>query len=96
MKSPDYNSYNRAMRRATALKLSAPSFAEMAIAASMLLHPNIFVTLLAPLMFLAFVLLIVGVAIASKNHEQTSRDAWTCLALAAVAQMFTFVSVARS
>jgi hypothetical protein len=84
------------MRRATAVKLSAPSFVEMAIAASMLLHPNIFVTLLAPLMFLAFVLLIVGVAIASKNHEQTSRGAWTCLVLAAVAQMFTFVSVARS
>ena len=68
------------MRSATAWKLSAPSFAEMAICAFMLLHPNVFAFILAPLMFIAFVLLIGAVAFASKNHAQTSRHTWTWLA----------------
>jgi hypothetical protein len=82
------------MRSATALKLSAPSFAEALIGVSMLLHPNVFSLLLAPLMFIAFVSLIAAVAIASKNHEQTSRNTWTWLALAAVAQIVTFMALA--
>ncbi len=82
------------MRSATAWKLSAPSFAEMAICASMLLHPNVFAFILAPLMFIAFVLLIAAVAIASKNHEQTSRHAWTWLASAGVAQILMFMALA--
>ncbi len=44
-------------------------------------------------MFIAFVLLIAAVAIASKAHERTSRNTWTWLALAAVAQIVTFVTV---
>jgi uncharacterized membrane protein HdeD (DUF308 family) len=83
------------MRSATAWKLSAPSFVGMAIYASMLLHPNAFVFLLAPLMFVAFVSLIVAVAIASKNHQQTSRSAWTWLALAGAAQIVTFMALAK-
>ena len=82
------------MRSATAWKLSAPSFAEMAISASMLLHPNVLAFILAPLMFIAFVLLIAAVAIASKNHEQTSRHVWTWLVSAGVAQMLTFMALA--
>jgi len=45
-------------------------------------------------MFIAFVSLIAAVAIASKNHEQTSRNTWTWLALAAVAQIVTFMALA--
>ncbi len=60
----------------------------------MLLHPNVFAFILAPLMFIAFVLLIAAVAIASKNHEQTSRHAWTWLASAGVAQILTFMALA--
>ena len=82
------------MRSATAWKLSAPSFAEMAICASILLHPNVFAFILAPLMFIAFVLLIAAVAIASKNREQTSRHAWTWLASAGIAQILTFMALA--
>ncbi len=82
------------MRSTTAWKLSAPSFAKMAICASMLLHPNVFGFMLAPLIFIAFVSLIVAVGIASKNHEQTSRNAWTWLALAGVAQILTFMALA--
>jgi hypothetical protein len=82
------------MRSATAWKLSAPSFAEVAICASMLLRPNVFAVILAPLMFIAVVLLIAAVAIASKNHEQTSRPAWTWLASAGVAQILTFLALA--
>jgi hypothetical protein len=79
------------VRSATALKLSAPSFAEAAIALSMILYPNVVGFLLFPLMFVAFVSLIVAVGIASKNHEATSRNTWTWLALAAVAQIMTFM-----
>jgi hypothetical protein len=82
------------MRSATAWKLSAPSFAEMAIAASLLVHPNVFGFVLFPLMFIAFALLITAVAIASKNHEQTSRSTWTWLALAGAAQILTFMALA--
>jgi len=82
------------MRSATALTLSAPSFVEVVISASLVLRPNVFGTLLAPLMFIAFVSLIVAVAIASKSHEQTPRNAWTYLALAAVAQILTFMALA--
>jgi len=82
------------MHSTTALKLSAPSFAEFIIAASLLLHPNVFGAFLAPLMAAAFVSLIVAFAIASKNHEQTCRNVWTCLWLAAVAQVITFVALA--
>jgi hypothetical protein len=39
---PDYNSYTLAMRTTTALKLSAPSFAEAAIGVSMMVHANVF------------------------------------------------------
>jgi hypothetical protein len=94
VKWPVNNSYTPSVRSATAWKLSAPSFVEMAICASMLLHPNVFGFLLAPLMFTAFVLLIAAVAIASKNHEQTSRNAWTWLVLAGVAQILTFMALA--
>ncbi len=82
------------MRSAIAWKVSAPSFFELAICVSMLLRPNVFAFVLAPLMFIAFVVLIGGVAIASKNHEQTSRNAWTWLALAGVAQILTFTALA--
>jgi hypothetical protein len=82
------------MRTTTALKLSAPSFAEAAIGVSMMVHANVFGFLLAPLMFIAFVSLIAAVAIASKDHEHTSRNTWTWLALAAVAQIVTFMAVA--
>jgi hypothetical protein len=82
------------MRSTTAWKVSTPSFAEMAICASMLLHPNVFGFLLAPLIFIAFVSLIVTVGIASKNHEQTLRNDWTWLALAGVAQILTFMALA--
>jgi predicted permease len=43
-------------------------------------------------MFAAFVSLIVAGAIASKHRDQTSRNAWTCLALAGVAQTFSFLA----
>ena len=82
------------MRTTTALKLSAPSFAEAVIGVSMMVHANVFGFLLAPLMFIAFVSLIAAVAIASKTHERTSRNTWTWLALAAVAQIWTFMVVA--
>jgi hypothetical protein len=93
--SPGFNSYTRGMRSATAFKLAAPSFAEMAICASVLLHPNVLAFLLASLMFAAFVPLIVAVAIATKHSDQTSWNAWTCLALAGVAQMLSFLAVSR-
>jgi len=92
--SPGYDRYTSAVRNATALKLSAPSFAEALIGVSMMLHANVFGFLLAPLMLIAFVSLIAAVAIASKNHEQTSRNTWTWLALAAVAQILTFMALA--
>ncbi len=88
------NSYTLAMRSATAWKLSAPSFVELAICASILLHPNVLGFVLAPLMFTAFALLIMAVAIASKNHERTSRTTWKWLALGGVAQIVTFVALA--
>ena len=88
-----YVNYTFCMRSATAWTLSAPSVAEMAIAASLLVHPNVFGFLLAPLMFVAFVSLIGAVAIASKNHDQTSRSTWMWLALAAVAQVLTFMAL---
>jgi len=83
------------MRSATALKLSAPSFAEAAIGLSMMVHANVFGVVLAPLMFIALVSLIVAVGIASKKHEETSRNTWTCLALAAIAQILTFMMLAH-
>jgi hypothetical protein len=83
------------MRSSTALKLSAPSFVELAISASMLVHTNLFGFLLAPFMVIAFVSLIVAVVIASKHHEQTSRNAWTWLAVAGVAQILTFLALTR-
>jgi len=92
--TPVYNSYTPVVRTATALKLSAPSFAEALIGLSMMLHANVFGFLLAPLMLIAFVCLIAAVAMASKNHEQTSRNSWTWLVLAAVAQIITFMVLA--
>jgi len=83
------------MRSATALKLSAPSFVEAAIGVSMMIHANVFGFVLAPLMFVAFVSLIAAVAVASKNHEHTSRNTWTWLALAGVAQILTFMAIAN-
>ena len=74
------------MRTTTTLKLSAPPFAEGVIGVSMMVHANVFGFLLAPFMLIAFVSLIGAVAIASKDHEHTSRNTWTWLALAAVAQ----------
>jgi len=56
--------------------------------------PECFAFILAPLMFIAFVLLIAAVGIASKNHEQTSRHAWTWLVSAGVAQILTFMALA--
>lgn len=58
-----------------------------------MIHANVFGFVLAPLMFIAFVSLIAAVAIASKNHEHTSRNTWTWLALAAVAQIVTFMAL---
>lgn len=83
------------MRSATALKLASPSFAEAAIGLSMILHANVFGFLLAPLMLIALVSLIVAVCIASKKHEATSRSTWTWLALAGVAQIMTFMALAK-
>lgn len=80
------------MRRSTALMLTAPSFAEI-VCASTLVHPNVLGIFLAPLMFLAFPVLIVGVAIASKHREDTSGGTWTVLAIAGVAQVATFISL---
>ena len=95
MQSQDYNiSYTPAVRTATALKLSVPSFAEALIGLTMIVHANVLGFLLAPLMLIAFVSLIAAVAMASKNHEHTSRNTWTWLALAAVAQILTFVALA--
>jgi hypothetical protein len=82
------------MRSATAWKLSAPSFAEMAICASMLVRRNVLGFLLFPLMFVAFLLLIAAVAIASKNHEQTSTRALMWLVLGGIAQILTFMALA--
>jgi hypothetical protein len=81
------------MRVATAMKLSVPSFVEFLIGASLLLHPNVLGALLAPLMFIALVSLIVALAIASKNHERTSKGAWKWLGLAAGLQVLTFFSL---
>jgi membrane protein YdbS with pleckstrin-like domain len=84
------------MRSATAIKLSAPSFAEFLIGASLLLHSNVFVILLGPLMLIAFICLVVAIGIASHEYEQTTRNAWTWLSLAGVAQVFTVMSLAVS
>jgi hypothetical protein len=80
------------MRRSTALMLTAPSFAEI-ICASTLVHPNVLGIFLTPLMFLAFPVLIIGVAIASKHHEDTSGSTWALLVIAGVAQVATFISL---
>jgi hypothetical protein len=48
---------------------------------------------LFPLILLAFCSLIVGLAIASKKHENTSRSAWTLLAVAGVAQVATLIGL---
>jgi hypothetical protein len=44
-------------------------------------------------MFLAFLFLIVGLAIASKNHEKTAQSTWVLLAIAGVAQLATLISL---
>ncbi len=80
------------MRRSTALVLTAPSFAEI-ICASTVVYPNILGAFLAPLIFLAFPLLVVGLAIAAKNHPHTSRSIWTLLSVAGVAQLVTLISL---
>jgi hypothetical protein len=75
------------------MTLTAPSFAAVVICASTLLHPNVFGFMLAPLIFLGFVMLIGAFAIASRNHERTSRGTWTLLALAGVAQVVTLMGL---
>jgi hypothetical protein len=80
------------MRRSTALMLTAPSFAEI-ICASTLVYPNILGAFLAPLIFFAFPLLIVGIAMASRRHEETSRGTWTLLVFAGVSQLVTLISL---
>jgi len=66
--------------------LTAPTFAEL-ISASTLIYPNVFGIFLAPLIFLAFPFLIIALAIASKNRENTPRTTWALLAIAGVAQV---------
>jgi hypothetical protein len=78
------------MRRSTALMLTAPSFAEV-ISASTLFHPNILGVFLAPLIFLAFPCLIVALAIASKNRQNTSQSTSMLLAIAGVAQVAVLI-----
>jgi hypothetical protein len=80
------------MGRSTALMLTAPSFAEI-ICASTLVYPNVLGIFLAPLIFLAFPFLIVALAIASKKRENTSRSTWTLLAVAGVAQVATLIGL---
>jgi len=72
--------------------LTAPTLAEL-ISASTLVYPNVLGVFLAPLMFLAFLFLIVGLAIASKNHEKTAQSTWVLLAIAGVAQIATLISL---
>lgn len=78
------------MRNSTALTLTVPPFAEIVI---WIFRPNVFVLLLAPLMFLALVMLISALAVASKHHERTSRTTWTLLGLAGVAQLATLIGL---
>ena len=66
--------------------LTAPSFGEV-ISASTLAYPNVLGIFLAPLIFLAVPFLIIALAIASKNRENTSRGTWVLLASAGVAQV---------
>jgi hypothetical protein len=61
--------------------------------ASTLVYPNVLGVFLFPLILLAFCSLIVGLAIASKKHENTSRSAWTLLAVAGVAQVATLIGL---
>lgn len=72
--------------------LTAPSFAAI-ICASTLVYPNVLGIFLAPLIFLAFPFLIVGLAIASKKQENTSRSTLTLLAVAGVAQVATLIGL---
>jgi len=83
------------MRRSTALMLTAPTFAEI-ICASTLVYPNVLGIFLAPVIFLAFLFLIVALAMASKNHENTSRSTWALLAVAGVAQIMVLIRLGAS
>jgi len=80
------------MRRSTALILTAPSFAAC-VCASTLIYPNVLGAFLAPLIFGGIALVIVGLAIASKGRENTSRSAWTLLTVAGVAQLVTLIAL---
>jgi hypothetical protein len=71
--------------------LTAPSFAEI-ICASTFVHTNILGMFLAPLIFVAFPFLIVAVAVASKNRQNTPRSIWRLLALDGAAQVVTLIS----
>jgi hypothetical protein len=70
--------------------LTAPSFAEV-ICASTLFYPNVLGVFLASLIFLAFPFLVVALAIASKNRENTSQSTWMLLAIAALAQVAVLI-----
>jgi hypothetical protein len=61
--------------------------------ASILVYPNVLGIFLAPLIFLAFPSLIVAVAIALKNRENTSRSTWVLLAIAGVAQVAVLIGL---
>ena len=79
------------MRRSTALILTSPSFAAF-VCASTFIYPNVLGIFLAPLTFGGTVLVFAGLAIASKNRDNTSRSAWTLLAAAAVAQLVILIA----
>lgn len=79
------------MRTSTALALTIPSFAELAIWASSRVYPNFSVVFLAPLMAIAFLLLIVGFGLASKHHERMTRTSWGFLSVAAISQIWTLI-----
>jgi hypothetical protein len=80
------------MRRSTALMLTAPSFAAC-VCASTLIYPNILGVFLAPLIFGGIALVIAGLAIASKHHENTPRSVWILLTVAGGAQLLILISL---
>jgi len=79
------------MRRSTALILTAPSFAAC-VCASTFIYRNNLGAFLAPLTFGGTALMFVGLAIASKNREKTSRSVWTLLTVAGLAQLVILIA----
>jgi|HubBroStandDraft_5_1064220.scaffolds.fasta_scaffold169455_1 hypothetical protein len=72
------------------MMLSAPSFAEI-ICASTFIYPNVLGAFLAPVAFLAFLSLVVAIALASKHHKSATGGTWTVLTIAGVLQIATFI-----